>query len=413
VEESVRIDTSAPLGKPALDAKACMPVQPPYKPTMPRPKHSSDLELFVGSVTGEVRILWIPKKWPPGMDGVQIMRRRGTEPWTAVGEVRRPSDEVRSRLDAAPTPHELLRIRRELRSTWRESLRQSFGVEDKQAEEIPDGVVEYGAFAVVGGARSAQPVATVPWLLGSEAEPDFGITGPRLLSDGKNVVAAFSVDQAKLDEQAGTLRVLQISSYGSETLYTEVMDGGGPRKWKYICVPIEVGRTRAVRFFAKNLFGLGAELMWPIDEAPSTTNDPAAMAQCFVPPPPAAVGPPPAITSVVPRDKPPPPAPAPPPRPTSVSSPARITSLVDANKYYPPGSRSRGEQGAPIVRVCVGPSGALLREPELTDGSGFPELDSAAIEVAKAMRYAAGVEGGVKAPESCLKFKVKFFQTQN
>jgi TonB family protein len=184
------------------------------------------------------------------------------------------------------------------------------------------------------------------------------------------------------------------------------MDGGGPRKWKYLCVPIEVGSTKGVRFNVENLFGLRASLAWLIEPDPRTTTDPAAIAQCYIPPPPAApVAPPPAITSVVP----PPPSPPPPPRFTG--SPARITSTVDPDDYYPADSRRRGEQGAPIVRVCVGPSGALLREPTITENSGFPDLDAAAIAVAKAMRYSAAVEGGAKAPESCIKFKVKFVQS--
>ena len=88
--------------------------------------------------------------------------------------------------------------------------------------------------------------------------------------------------------------------------------------------------------------------------------------------------------------------------------PARITYIVNPDDYYPTGSRFRGEQGAPIVKVCVGPSGAPLREPEITDTSGFPKLDDAAIKVAKANRYAAAVQNGAALPESCIKFKVKF-----
>jgi hypothetical protein len=53
-------------------------------------------------------------------------------------------------------------------------------------------------------------------------------------------------------------------------------------------------------------------------------------------------------------------------------------------------------------------SDALLREPEITDPSGFPKLDEAAIKAAKAMRYAAAVEDGAALAESCIKFKVKF-----
>lgn len=413
VEQTIDVDiyNRTPLGKPAVDAKACMPVQPPYKLRMPSRKLSTDLELFVGTAYGETRVLWIPKKWPPGMEGVQIMRRRGAEPWTAVGDVRRPSEEFQKRIEAARNPLDFQEIRRELRSAWREkTLYSGFGFEDEQAEEIPDGVVEYGAFPVIKGARSAEPAATFPWLAGSETDADFGITGPRMLRDGEKVVAAFSVDGAKLDEKAGKLRILQMESYGSETLYTEVIDGGGPRKWKYLCVPIDVGRTRAVKFDTQNLVGQRASLTWPIEEKPATTTDPAAMAQCFIPPPPAPrVVTPMAITSVTDKPRPPPPSPPPPPRVTNTS--ARITHMVDAINYYPPESRRRGEEGAPVVRVCVGPTGALLRDPEVTENSGFPDLDAAAVKVAKAMRYAPGRDGGIALQESCVRFKVKFFQS--
>ena len=87
---------------------------------------------------------------------------------------------------------------------------------------------------------------------------------------------------------------------------------------------------------------------------------------------------------------------------------AQVTRAVDPDDYYPPGSVRREEQGSPIVKVCVGPSGRLLRDPVVTDTSGFPDLDGAAIKVAKAMRYAAGKENGIALPESCRKFKVKF-----
>lgn len=88
--------------------------------------------------------------------------------------------------------------------------------------------------------------------------------------------------------------------------------------------------------------------------------------------------------------------------------PANMTSGANPVDYYPPESKRRAEQGAPIMKVCVGPSGELLRDPEVFESSGFPELDAAAIKVAKASRYKAATEGGVPLAESCLKFKVKF-----
>ena len=87
---------------------------------------------------------------------------------------------------------------------------------------------------------------------------------------------------------------------------------------------------------------------------------------------------------------------------------AKLTRLANPDDFYPSGSIRRKEQGSPIVQVCVGPRGAPLREPVVTDSSGFPDLDGAAIRVAKANRYAAGTENGAALPESCIKFKIKF-----
>src|SRR5688572_21203167 len=110
-------------------------------------------------------------------------------------------------------------------------------------------------------------------------------------------------------------------------------------------------------------------------------------------------------------DRPPPPAPPPPPR--IAGSPAKMTRPVNPDDYYPPGAIRREEQGSPVVQACVGSNGRLLRDPVVTDTSGFPDLDSAAVKVAKATRYAAGTEGGTALPESCIKFKVKFVLKNN
>jgi protein TonB len=105
-------------------------------------------------------------------------------------------------------------------------------------------------------------------------------------------------------------------------------------------------------------------------------------------------------------DKPPPPAPPPPPR--IAGSPAKMRSSPDPDQFYPPGAKRREEQGSPVVQACVGANGRLVREPVVTETSGFPELDGAALKVAKANRYSPGTENGAPLAESCVKFKVKF-----
>jgi protein TonB len=133
-----------------------------------------------------------------------------------------------------------------------------------------------------------------------------------------------------------------------------------------------------------------------------------------VPPPEVSIDLPMETTSTAIQDvtdKPPPPAPPPPVR--VAGTPAKMTRPVNPDDYYPPGSIRREEQGSPVVQACVGPGGKLLREPVVTDTSGFPDLDAAAVKVARATRYAAGTEGGSALPESCIKFKVKFVLKNN
>ena len=87
---------------------------------------------------------------------------------------------------------------------------------------------------------------------------------------------------------------------------------------------------------------------------------------------------------------------------------ATMTSAANPVDFYPQGSIRRAEQGAPTVKVCVDPSGKLLRDPEVVETSGFRELDAAAIKVAKASRYKAGTKADEPLPESCIKFRVTF-----
>jgi TonB family protein len=94
--------------------------------------------------------------------------------------------------------------------------------------------------------------------------------------------------------------------------------------------------------------------------------------------------------------------------PGEAAKSARITRPANPDAYYPSSSVRRKEQGSPVVQVCVGPRGALLREPVVTETSGFADLDLAAIKVARATGYGPGNEDGKPLPESCIKFKIKF-----
>lgn len=99
--------------------------------------------------------------------------------------------------------------------------------------------------------------------------------------------------------------------------------------------------------------------------------------------------------------------PDPPSRPPS----AKLGPAADPELFYPPASKRRLEQGAPIVQACVGADGRLLGDPVVIESSGFADLDHAAIEVARNSRYTAATEAGEVLKKSCLKFKVKFVLT--
>jgi len=94
--------------------------------------------------------------------------------------------------------------------------------------------------------------------------------------------------------------------------------------------------------------------------------------------------------------------------PKTSAVPARMARPADPAKFYPPGAKSRGERGSPVVEACVDSTGKLLREPVITDTSGFPELDAAAVQVAMASRYKPGMDNGAPLSESCIKYRVKF-----
>ena len=152
----------------------------------------------------------------------------------------------------------------------------------------------------------------------------------------------------------------------------------------------------------------------PEDEPPPPPPPEMERPPVEVPPPEVSIDLPMETTSTAIQDvtdKPPPPAPPPPVR--IAGSPAKMTRPVNPDDYPPPGSIRREEQGSPVVQACVGPNGRLLREPVVTDTSGFPDLDGAAVKVAKATRYAPGTEAGSALAESCIKFKVKFVLKNN
>jgi len=65
------------------------------------------------------------------------------------------------------------------------------------------------------------------------------------------------------------------------------------------------------------------------------------------------------------------------------------------------------EQGDVVVYACVNKKGELLGA-EVARSSGFPELDEAALKVARATKFEPAMKNGKPKRKSCLHFKVKF-----
>jgi protein TonB len=112
---------------------------------------------------------------------------------------------------------------------------------------------------------------------------------------------------------------------------------------------------------------------------------------------------PPPITNVVKATA---PAAPPPPKAVVPGTPLSRASAPDVADYYPDQARREGQEGRPMVKVCVDVKGKLASA-EIATSSGFPLLDEAAIKVAKATRYKPATSEG-KPVESCASLPVKF-----
>jgi|SRR5690349_16811157 len=74
-----------------------------------------------------------------------------------------------------------------------------------------------------------------------------------------------------------------------------------------------------------------------------------------------------------------------------------------------PGEQSPGaEYPIPIVQTCIDAKAKILSV-EIVKSSGYPDIDNAALKVARSTKYAPGKSpSGRKQKKSCVKFKVRF-----
>jgi protein TonB len=104
--------------------------------------------------------------------------------------------------------------------------------------------------------------------------------------------------------------------------------------------------------------------------------------------------------------KPPPPPPPVVVRPPPPGTPVQVTFRPDISNYYPEAARREGQEGRAIIKICVNQLGKIDNA-EVATSSGFPELDEAAIKVAKAYRFKPATSEG-KPVSSCPTLPVKF-----
>jgi TonB family protein len=77
------------------------------------------------------------------------------------------------------------------------------------------------------------------------------------------------------------------------------------------------------------------------------------------------------------------------------------------SNFYPTELKDRGIQGAVVVTSCVDDAGRLSKLPAVSQSSGHPDLDSAAVLWASQASYIPGMTDG-KLASQCFSFRVRF-----
>ena len=98
-----------------------------------------------------------------------------------------------------------------------------------------------------------------------------------------------------------------------------------------------------------------------------------------------------------------------PPEPVVIAPTAlSFRATRSPNEYYPASSVRMQEEGAAIVRVCVGPAGQVEGKPQIERSSGSRSLDGAALAwVREAVQFAPATRNG-EAVAACKGFRVNF-----
>jgi len=163
--------------------------------------------------------------------------------------------------------------------------------------------------------------------------------------------------------------------YLQTILQTSIIETEKPKDLPPPPPPVDLKEKPPVQVVAPDI-----NISVPVDTPPPITN--VVKATPAAPPPPAVVRPPPPGT------------------------PVQVTYRPDISNYYPEASRRQGEEGRVVVKICVSATGKI-DSVELATGSGFPELDEAALKVAKAYRFKPATSEG-KPVGVCPTLPVKF-----
>jgi TonB family protein len=93
---------------------------------------------------------------------------------------------------------------------------------------------------------------------------------------------------------------------------------------------------------------------------------------------------------------------------SAVLANAPVDAAEPAEQAQPAQSPEQDEYPVPIVMTCINAKAKILSV-EIVQSSGYPDIDNAALKVARNTKYAPGTSSsGRKQKKSCVKFKVRF-----
>jgi TonB family protein len=85
-----------------------------------------------------------------------------------------------------------------------------------------------------------------------------------------------------------------------------------------------------------------------------------------------------------------------------------VIAAPPAPQVEPGEQAGQAEYPVPIVQTCINAKAKILSV-EIVKSSGYPDLDNAALKVARNTKYSPGTSpSGRKQKKSCVKFKVRF-----